>query len=70
LDSGKALGYHIREGNHNDAYVKEARYMENRFAAARRRYLRTRMDGIYIGMLLMSILAPHFAEISELVETM
>ena len=26
--------------------------MENRFAAARRRYLRTHMDGIYTGMLL------------------
>ena len=26
--------------------------MENRFAAARRRYLLTHMDGIYTGMLL------------------
>ena len=29
--------------------------MENRFAAARRRYLRTHMDGIYTGMLLQQL---------------
>ena len=32
--------------------------MENRFAAARRRYLRTHMDGIYTGMLLTGTLEP------------
>ena len=37
--------------------------MENRFAAARRRYLRTHMDGIYTGMLLTGTLEPHLAEI-------
>ena len=39
--------------------------MENRFATARRRYLRTHMDGIYTGMLLMGSLEPHLAEIGE-----
>ena len=39
--------------------------MYNRFAAARRRYLRTHMDGIYTGMLLMGSLEPHLAEIGE-----
>ena len=39
--------------------------MENRFAAARRRYLRTHMDGIYTGMLLTGTLEPHLAEIGE-----
>ena len=39
--------------------------MENRFAAARRRYLRTHMDGIYTGMLLTGTLEPHLAEIEQ-----
>ena len=39
--------------------------MENRFAAARRRYLRTHMDGIYTGMLLTGTLEPHLAEIGD-----
>ena len=39
--------------------------MENRFSAARRRYLRTHMDGIYTGMLLTGTLEPHLAEIGE-----
>ena len=39
--------------------------MENRFAAARRRYLRTHMDGIYTGMLLTGTLEPHLKEIGE-----
>ena len=39
--------------------------MENRFAAARRRYLRTHMGGIYTGMLLTGTLEPHLAEIGE-----
>ena len=43
--------------------------MENRFAAARRRYLRTHMDGIYTGMLLTETLEPHLEEIGESVHT-
>ncbi len=39
--------------------------MYNRFAAARRRYLRTHMDGIYTGMLLTGTLEPHPAELGE-----
>ena len=39
--------------------------MENRFAAARRRYLRTHMDGIYTGMLLTGTLEPHLEEIGR-----
>ena len=39
--------------------------MENRFAAARRRYLRTHMDGIYTGTL-----EPHLAEIGESAQAM
>ena len=41
--------------------------MENRFAAARRRYLRTHMDGIYTGM---GTLEPHLAEIGESAQAM
>ena len=37
--------------------------MENSFAAARRRYLRTHMDGIYTGMLLTGTLEAHLKEI-------
>ena len=44
--------------------------MENRFAAARRRYLRTHMDGIYTGMLLTGTLEPHLAEIGESAQAM
>ena len=45
--------------------------MENRFAAARRRYLRTHMDGIYTGMLLLTgTLEPHLAEIGESAQAM
>lgn len=44
--------------------------MENRFAAARRRYLRTHMDGIYIGMLLTGTLEPHLKEIDESAQAM
>lgn len=44
--------------------------MENRFAAARRRYLRTHMGGIYTGMLLTGTLEPHLAEIGESAQTM
>ena len=44
--------------------------MENRFAATRRRYLRTHMDGIYTGMLLTGILEPHLAEIGESAQAM
>ena len=44
--------------------------MENRFAAARRKYLRTHMDGIYTGMLLTGTLEPHLAEISESAQAM
>ena len=39
--------------------------MENRFAAARRRYLRTHMDGIHTGMLLTGTLEPHLKEIES-----
>ena len=39
--------------------------MENRFAAARRRYLRTHMDGIYTGMLLTGKLDDHLKEIGD-----
>ena len=39
--------------------------MENRFATARRRYLRTHMDGIYTGMLLTGSMEPHIAELGE-----
>ncbi len=44
--------------------------MENRFAAARRRYLRIHMDGIYTGMLLTGTLEPHLAEIGESAQAM
>jgi len=44
--------------------------MENRFAAARRRYLRAHMDGIYTGMLLTGALEPHLAEIGESAQAM
>ena len=44
--------------------------MEKRFAAARRRYLRTHMDGIYTGMLLTGTLEPHLAEIGESAQAM
>ena len=44
--------------------------MENRFAAARRRYLRTLMDGIYTGMLLTGTLDGHLAEIGESAQAM
>lgn len=44
--------------------------MENRFVAARRRYLRTHMDGIYTGMLLTGTLEPHLAEIGESAQAM
>ena len=44
--------------------------MENRFAAARRRYLRAHMDGIYTGMLLTGTLDGHLAEIGESAQAM
>lgn len=44
--------------------------MEKRFAAARRRYLRTHMDGIYTGMLLTGTLEPHLMEIGESAQAM
>ena len=44
--------------------------MENRFAVARRRYLRTHMDGIYTGMLLTGPLEPHLKEIGESAQAM
>lgn len=44
--------------------------MDNRFAAARMRYLRTHMDGIYTGMLLTGTLEPHLAEIGETAQAM
>ena len=44
--------------------------MENRFAAARRRYLRTHKDGIYTGMLLTGTLEPHLKEIDESAQAM
>ena len=44
--------------------------MENRFAAARRRYLRTHRDGIYTGMLLTGKLDDHLKEIGESAQAM
>ena len=44
--------------------------MENRFAAARRRYLRTHMDGIYTGMLLTGNLDEHLKEIGDTAQEM
>ncbi len=44
--------------------------MENRFASARRRYLRTHMDGIYTGLLLTGTLEPHLAKIGESAQAM
>ena len=44
--------------------------MENRFAAARRRYLRTHLDGIYPGMLLTGTLEPHLAESGKSAQAM
>ena len=44
--------------------------MENRFAAARRRYLRIHMDGIYTGMLLTGTLDGPLAEIGESAQAM
>ena len=44
--------------------------MENRFAAARRRYLRIHMDGISTGMLLTGTLDGHLAEIGESAQAM
>ena len=43
--------------------------MDNRFAAARRRYLRTHMDGIHTGMLLTETLEPHLKEIVASVQS-
>ena len=44
--------------------------MENRFAAARRLYLRTHMDGIYTGMLLTGKLDEHLKEIGDTAQEM
>ena len=44
--------------------------MENRFAAARRLYLRTDTAGIYTGMLLTGTLEPHLKEIGEAAQAM
>ena len=44
--------------------------MYNRFAAARRRYLRTHRDGIYTGILLTGTLERHLAEIGESAQAM
>ena len=44
--------------------------MENRFAAARRRYLRTHMDGIYTGVLLTGKLDEHLKEIGDTAQEM
>ena len=44
--------------------------MENRFAAARRRYLRTHMDGIYTWMLLTDKLDDHLKEIGDTAQEM
>ena len=44
--------------------------MYNRFAAARKRYLREHKDGIYTGMLLTGTLEPHLAEIGESAQAM
>ncbi len=44
--------------------------MDNRFVAARRRYLRTHMAGIYTGMLLAGTLEPHLKEISGSAQAM
>ena len=44
--------------------------MYNRFATARKRYLRTYMDGIYTGMLLTRTLEGHLAEIGESAQAM
>ena len=44
--------------------------MENRFAAARRRYLRTRMVGLYKWMQLTGTLEPHLKEIGESAQAM
>ena len=44
--------------------------MENRFAAARRRYLRTHMDGIYTGMLLTGKLDDHLQESGDTAQEM
>ena len=44
--------------------------MENRFPVARRRYLRTHMDGIYTGMLLTGTLEPYLKEIGESAQAM
>lgn len=43
--------------------------MYNRFAAARRRYLREQKDGIYTGMLLTETLEPHLKEIVASVQS-
>ena len=44
--------------------------MENRFAAARRRYLREYRDGIYTGMLLTGKLDDHLKEIGDTAQEM
>ena len=44
--------------------------MENRFAAARRRYLREHRDGIYTGMLLTGKLDDHLKEIGDTAQEM
>lgn len=44
--------------------------MYNKFATARKWYLRTHKDGIYTGMLLTGTLEPHLAEIGESAQTM
>ena len=44
--------------------------MENRFAAARRRYLREHREGIYTGMLLTGKLDDHLKEIGDTTQEM
>lgn len=44
--------------------------MENRFAAARRRYLREHRDGIYTGMLLTGKLDEYLKEIGDTAQEM
>lgn len=44
--------------------------MENRFAAARRRYLCEHRDGIYTGMLLTGMLDEHLKEIGDTAQEM
>ena len=64
------LRYYVDDDRNPHGECERRKNLYNRFAAARRRYLRTHMDGIYTGMLLTGTLEPHLAEIGESAQAM